>query len=131
MLNVRLEGCGWSKELRQIMQLRIETNLLTSSEHGEIARYAQGYWFSDGNPFISVLIEPSCLVRFEGSEDAEQSDVRGPYRRVRSSGGSIWVAETDERLLAKWDDASRQWQCLLAPVRRWPAVTISASTFDP
>ncbi|HEY5312180.1 MAG TPA: hypothetical protein VIK18_06660 [Pirellulales bacterium] len=131
MLNVRLEGCGWSKELGRLPGLRIEGNVLTSSQHGEIARYGQGYWFAEGNAFISVVIEQGCFVRFEGGEEGEHSEPFGPYRLVRSSGGSIWVADSRERLLAKWEESDARWHCLLATVRPWPVAAFSASTFDP
>lgn len=131
MLNVRLEGCGWSKDVGRLPHVRIEANLLTIPQQGEIARYAQGYWFADGTPFISVLIDSSCFVRFEDGEDCQHSDPLGPFRMVRSSGGSIWVAEPNERLLAKWDEFSRQWQQLATPNRQWANVNISMAQPQP
>lgn len=129
MLAVRLEGCGASKEVGQLPQLQIKGNVLTSSDYGEIARYGQGYWFAGGSHFISVLVGPCCFVQFQHHGNG-RSQVYGPYRMVRSSGGSIWVTELGERLLAKWHDAQRQWQCVLEPGRGWPDVSIAGTSYE-
>lgn len=127
MLAVRLEGCGWSQELDPTPLLRIECNLLKAPQHGEVARYSQGYWFADGHHFVNVTVEPSCFVRFEDLDGSISTKEFGPYSRVRTSGGSLWILQPQQRLLAKWLETLQQWHCLEASLRLWPVVAISAS----
>ena len=128
MLNVRLEGCGWFKNLGMVPWLRVEADSLRTGQHGEIARYDGGYWCADEGYFISVLLTPKCFVRFEDGD--EQTSTFGPYGLLRSSGGSIWMADPHERLLAKWNELRRGWHCLLDSPRLWPAVAVAALPFE-
>jgi hypothetical protein len=107
MLHVRLDGCGWSNDLGRVASLRVEGDALHASQHGEIARYKGGYWCASDRYFISVLVTPTCFVDFHNGD--ERSSTFGPYRIVRCSGGALWVGDSHERLLAKWNDAGRGW----------------------
>lgn len=128
MLAVRLDGCGWSQELGQTPSLRIEGNLLKLPSRGEIARYSQGYWFGGGMHFITVTIESQCSVRFEDLEGTIATRDFGPYSALRTSGGSLWIVEPQQRLLAKWLETQQQWHCLEASLRLWPVVNIYAGS---
>jgi hypothetical protein len=128
MLNVRLEGCGWSKDLGQVPSLRVDSGALQTAEHGDIARYEAGYWCASDGFYISVLVTPKCFVSFDDGD--EHTAAFGSYSQVRSSGGSIWAAEPHERLLARWDEGRRGWHCLLHPGRLWPVVIVAALPFE-
>ena len=101
---------------------RFEGNVIHQGpQRDTVAELCNHQWNARGRHFVQLHADGHPRVRFAAEGDAQAAEY-GPFHDVHWSDGAMYA---DGRLLAKFDDATRQWICT-ATNQPWPVLILGS-----
>ena len=73
-----------------------------------VATYRNGIWTLDGTSFLTITVEVTAAIRFEGNGDPDGMSY-GPFECLRVVDGAIRHGPNAIELLARLDEGTQAW----------------------